>query len=253
MSAAGAIGWLAAAGLSTRCLALERRAARCERRLEAAADAEHELRGAVTAFGLALDRLGRDPVGRRLGWSLRSELERARTALADLAAARHGEAEATAAAPLALDRLARSAAAAWQPAARAAGRRVQVDWRAGPVRVRADRGRLAQALGNLLANAVEHGEGPVRMEATRVGRLVRVEIVNGLREEPEAGGAEARAGGTEERAGRAEPLGAAATPASARGRGLRIAARAVEQCGGTLSVTRGGGRASAALELPLGP
>jgi signal transduction histidine kinase len=230
------MGWLVAAGLGSRCLVAERRAARCERRLEAAADAEHELRGAVTAFGLALERLGRDPVGRRLGWSLRSELERARAALADLAAARDGEAVDARAEPLALDRLARSAAAAWQPAARAAGRRVQVDWRAGPVRVRADRGRLAQALGNLLSNAVEHGSGPVRVEATRTGGRVRVEVVNELRE---------------------EPLDAAArppapVPAPGRGRGLRIAARALEQCGGTLSVARGGGRASAALELPLG-
>lgn len=232
MTAAAAAGWVVAAGLGSRCVSLERRAARWERRLEAAGDAEHELRGALTAFGLALDRLARDPLGRRLGRSLGSELERARTALADLATTRHGELEPPRNEPLALDRLVRSAAAAWQPAARDDGRRVQVDWRAGPVRVRGDRGRLAQALGNLLSNAVEHGTGPVRLQATRIGRHVRLEVVNEVRAGPPTPFTAARAG---------------------RGRGLRIATRAIEQCGGTLSLSRRDGRASAALELPLCP
>ena len=231
MSAAGAVGWGLAASLGARCLLLERRAELALGRLDAAGDAEHELRGALTAFGLALDRLRRDPVGRRLGLALGSELERSRAALADLAAARDGGPARPRCEPLAFDRLVRSAAAAWQPAARQAGRRVQVDWRAGPVGVRADRGRLAQALGNLLANAVEHGAGPVRVEATRVGRRVRLEVVNALREEPAS----------------------AAAPESDRGRGLRIASRAVEECGGTLSLSRAGGRAAAVVELPLGP
>jgi signal transduction histidine kinase len=94
-----------------------------------------------------------------------------------------------------------------------------VDWRAGPVRVRAERGRLAQALGNLLSNAVEHGTGPIRVQATRVGGRVRIEVVNGV--------------------------------GQAHGRGLRIATRAVEECGGTLALERADGRAAAAVELPL--
>ena len=204
---AAAGGWLAAALLGARCVALGRR-------LDAAGDAEHELRGAMTAFALALDRLGRDPVGRRLGMVLRSELERARAALDDLAAARHGHEPAERSEGVAFDRLARSSAAAW---------RVPLDWHAGPVHVRGDRGRLAQALGNLLSNAVEHGTGPIRVEARRVGGRVRLEVVNGLRPEPD------------------------------RGRGLRIAARAAEGAGGSLSFARADGRASAALELPLGP
>lgn len=228
------LGWAVAAGVAVRCALARRDEAR---RLEAVGDAEHELRGALTAFGLGLERLGRDPVGRSVGRSLWSELERARAALSDLAAARHGGESRRGRghrerAPLALDCLARSAAAAWRPAASARGRRVLVDWRAGPVRVRADRGRLAQALGNLLSNAVEHGSGPIRVEARRLGSRVRLEVVNGLRDE-----------------GAPDTRGSAAD----RGRGLRIAARAVEECGGTLSVSRANGRAAAAVELPLGP
>ena len=211
-----------------RCAVLERRLGRARTRLESVADAEHELRGALTAFGLGLERLRRDPSVRRIAWSLGSELERARRALDDLAGARAREAE-----PLALQRLARASAAAWSPAAGRAGRRLELDWRAGPVRVRADRGRLAQALGNLLSNAVEHGAGPVRLEARRTGDRVRLEVVNAVPEAPRP---------------EASPR---ETTGLSRGRGLRIAARAVESCGGTLSLSREGGRVAAAVELPL--
>jgi signal transduction histidine kinase len=221
-------GWALAGALGIRCSRLGRGAAALARRLDAAGDAEHELRGALTAFGLGLDRLARDPLGRRLSRTLGSELLRARAALDDLAAARRSEALRRDPAPMALDRAARSAAAAWRPAARRAGRRIEVDWRAGPVRVHADHGRLAQALGNLLSNAVEHGAGPVRVEATRQGQRVRLAVVNDLK-------------------------GDAGQPGPDRGRGLRIASSAVESCGGTLSLTRAGGRAAAAIELPLGP
>ena len=39
-----------------------------------------------------------------------------------------------------------------------------------------DRRRLAQAVGNLLANAIEHGGGTVEVRVGRRGRLVRVEV-----------------------------------------------------------------------------
>jgi signal transduction histidine kinase len=183
-----AFGWLLA-------LVLAWRAELLRRRLDAVGDAEHELRGALTAFAFVPE--------------LGSEMDRARAALADLAAARHGERRAGAPEPLPIDRLARAAAAAWEPAARALGRRIEVHWEAGPARVPGDRGRIAQALGNVLANAVEHGSGPISLRATRDDERVRLEVANQVD----------------------------------RGRGLRIATRAVEECGGTLSL--------AAIDLPL--
>ena len=39
----------------------------------------------------------------------------------------------------------------------------EVEWEGGPVAATLDRGRFAQALGNVLANAAEHGVGPVRV------------------------------------------------------------------------------------------
>jgi signal transduction histidine kinase len=46
---------------------------------------------------------------------------------------------------------------------------LEVEWRGGPAFVGGDRRRLAQATGNLIANAVEHGGG----EVTVRGRLER--------------------------------------------------------------------------------
>ena len=102
-------------------------------------------------------------------------------------------------------------------AARAAGP-VQIDWRAGGVAVRADRRRIAQAFGNLLQNAAEHGGGDVALRAHRRGGRVLVEIANRRRD---------------------------------RGRGLSIAAAAVEEAGGRLRVIRGGGETTVAVELPV--
>jgi len=226
VTGAALVGWCLAAVLAVR-------AVRTARRLELIADAEHELRGSLTAFGLALEGLRGAPTGRRTVRALQSELERSRAALADLEEARAGAAARPRVEHVALDRLASSAASAWRPAARRLGRRLELDWRAGPVRVRADRGRLAQALGNLMANAVEHGAGPVRVVAQRRGDAVRVEVVNAVRRD--GGGA------------------ASSVPGRTRGRGLAIASRAVEHCGGDLTLDAGPDAARAAIELPLVP
>ena len=86
------------------------------RRMTRVADAEHELRGAATAIGLAGE------VSPALGL----QLDRMEAALVDLAAARG------ACAPPASD---------------------------------LEAGRLAQVLGNVIANAAEHGVGPVEVRA----------------------------------------------------------------------------------------
>ena len=195
----------------------------CElrRRLELVARAEHELRGPVAVVSLAAERMRREPAGRRYAQALDAELERLRAGLGDLAAARRGRRRAARARVGELEPLVRSGVEAW----RAAGRAVRLDWRAGRVAVLADRGRLAQALGNLLANAAEHGAGPVELRAERVGGAVRVEVRNRAALE-------------------------AARPASGRGRGLRIAADAARDAGGSLRLARRQDGVVAALELP---
>jgi hypothetical protein len=151
------------------------------RRLATVADAEHELRGAATAMGLASER---DPSP-----LVALELERMRAALADLAEARG----------------ARPAAAP--------------DLEAG---------RLAQVLGNVIANAVEHGVGPVEVGARREGGVVRLELSN------------------EDRSGIGmRSLG--------RGRGILIAKRAARALGGRVTVEGERGVTRTVVELPAAP
>ena len=104
------------------------------------------------------------------------------------------------------------------------------DWNADALSVSADRRRLAQAFGNLLANAVEHGGGEIVVRGRRSEAGLRIEV------EDSGGGANARAGRTR------------------RGRGLGIAARALEHAGGRLtSVDRPDGGRVAVAELPTDP
>jgi signal transduction histidine kinase len=215
MTLIAASGWLAALALGAWALLLRSR-------LEAVARADHELRGPVTALALAAAALTRAPGMRDRGVALEGQVDRLRAALADLAAARRGRVRARAArgrpAPIPLEDAVRAAAAGWAPVADAIGRRLVVDWRAGAVAAAMDRGRLAQSLGNLISNALEHGGGDVAVLGRRSGGSVRIEVRDGGRRD--------------------------------RGRGLTIAAHAAQEAGGTLTLRRHAAGATAAIELP---
>ncbi|MFL5782167.1 MAG: hypothetical protein ACJ760_12715 [Thermoleophilaceae bacterium] len=86
----------------------------------------------------------------------------------------------------------------------------------------------AVVLGNLVANALEHGHGPL---------AVRIELVNGRSPRPSKG----------------SPAHSRVNPSAKRGRGLRIAARAARVAGGRLEVRDDGGRFAAVAELPVEP
>jgi signal transduction histidine kinase len=187
--------------------------ARDRRRLWLVARAEHELRGPLTAIALGLEATAwMDP---RLQ-GLLEEVARARAGLVDLEAARTGRAREPRADVVRLDRVVWRAVTGWDLTARRAGGGVHLDWAAGPVSVRADRGRLAQTFGNLLANAVEHGGGKVRVTGRRTGRGVLIEIRD-----------------------------------SGRGHGFGIASHAVREAGGTLKAGRAGAGTAVAVELPI--
>jgi signal transduction histidine kinase len=145
----------------------------------------HELRGPLCAIGLGVElvaRTGRLPALRRRALEL--QLGRARQALDDLVLAGGVRARAhparMAAREVGLGALVSESVEAWRDAAN--GRPMRVELPVGQeVFVAGDRLRLAQAIGNLLANAVEHGEGSVLVRL-RVGeRLARVEVADGGR------------------------------------------------------------------------
>ncbi len=161
--------------------------------------------------------------------ALELELGRLRLSLEDLQAARRGRRARGRRAPLAVEETVRASTASWSEPARRAGCRLALDWQAGPVTLRADGRRLAQALGNLMANAIEHGGGRVRVRGRRTARGVRVEVTD---EGPGFGSSPA----PDRRAG--------------HGRGLAVAALAAREAGGELQIESGPEGATVALELP---
>jgi signal transduction histidine kinase len=172
------VGWALAVAL----------ACSMRRRLSLVADAEHELRGAAAAIGLAAERM---PRGDSAAAVVRLQADRLAAGLSDLATARSR--------------------------------------RARPVgHPRFDSGRLAQVLGNLAANAAEHGVGPVDVRTARSPGALRIEVRNRNRP-PEL-----------------DPAGG-----PGRGRGLAIAERASRQLGGRLSVESDDGETTAELVLPV--
>lgn len=181
------------------------------RRLERVAYAEHELRGSVTALALIGARATEDRE------AIAVQLDRLCAGLADLRSARGGGPLADGRAPVDLSSFAEALLAPWRP--------LRPSRRAAPgPRVIADRGRLAQALGNLVANAAEHGVGSAELRTRRMGDAVRVEVRN-----------------------RRGPVD---SPGPNRGRGLTIADRAARDLGGRLSVRVEGEEVVAALDLP---
>jgi signal transduction histidine kinase len=204
------------------------------RRLELVGRAEHELRGPATALALACERMRRDPGAAAHAVVLEAQLERLRAGLEDLAAARRGRrAPGGPVSPVELAPFVRAALEPW----RSALRRCSLDWRAGPATALADRGRLAQALGNLLANSAEHGAGELDVRARRMPGGIRLEFRNRNR-----------------RAGPPPREGAAPTTAGeGRGNGVAIASQAARDAGGRLLVDVQAAETLAVLDLPERP
>jgi signal transduction histidine kinase len=138
-------------------------------------------------------------------------------------------------APVDIAALVRAQSGPWAAAGPSVGRQVAVSAPAGALLVHGDRGLLAQAVGNLLANAVEHGDGAIGLSVGCVGGVVRVEVTDEGRGLPVPLDRLVRA----PRAGRGE-----------RGRGLAIVAGVAARHGGRLMTGPSRRGARIALELP---
>jgi signal transduction histidine kinase len=237
MSAPVAIaGWLAALGVAAAWRVV------LARRMELVARACHELRGPLTAAQLALhlatcgapSSAARAP-SRSVLSAIDLELSRAGLALADLTAAQRGaragdRIETFALAPLLFD-----AAAAWRPKAWEKGTRLRLDEPPQGVLLRGDRLRLAQACGNLLANAIEHGGGEVLLRARASAHTVRIEVLD-------------------DGPGLPGPVAELTRhPRGMRGHGLAIAADVAARHGGRLAAAPCERGARLVLELPAAP
>jgi signal transduction histidine kinase len=228
-------GWLAASVAMGSGLIIRRSH---EVRMEAVARACHELRGPLAAARLGLElgvRLGElSPAQLR---ALDLELGRASLALDDLAAvgmrARNGRVRQE----VDIAELLTDSVEAWRAAAAKRGVALALEWSGAAARVWGERLRLAQATGNLIANAIEHGGGEIRVRGSLAHEraCVRIEVVDAGPGLPAPVADLAR-----------RPRGGRGT----RGRGLAIAATIARDHGGRLAAAPCERGARLVLELP---
>jgi signal transduction histidine kinase len=228
-----ALAWPLALTLATVLVADRVRAGRRRERLNRAL---HELRRPLQALALG----GRAPSAPAGGG--RDQLDLAIAALDELDLAVNGGLPERRVWTVDARTLAEEAVGRWRQAAALAGRRLELRWGAGGSRVVCEPAAIARALDNLLANALEHGRGPVRLDATlRTGRL-RLLVSDGV----DAGATPALAGYPRRRGD-----GPRRTRDPRRGHGLRVVADVAAAHGGRFASCRHEAGACAVLELPL--
>jgi len=235
-------GWLAASGAGLAAGGVWRALAG---RMETVARACHELRGPLTAarLGLQLGASSGELSPARLR-AIDLELDRAALALEDLdrvssrrIAAWHPGRSAgwSPPEPVDIEQLVSDSVEAWRPAAAAQGVELRAYWSGCRARVWGDRVRLAQAMGNLIANAVEHGGGRVEVRGCADRGRARVEVID------TGPGLPAPVAELARRPHRGRGL---------RGRGLAIASAIATSHGGRLAAAPSERGARLVLELP---
>jgi signal transduction histidine kinase len=207
---------------------------RAGRRRSALNEALHELRRPLQAVALA--------AGPQLGGSADAgdPIELAAAALERLDREINGGPLAATLGSVDAAALARSAVARWQTRVRVAEGSLELRWSAGEALVSGDRASLAQALDNLIVNAIEHG-GPTIVVAGRLleGRL-RIAVVDSGRV-------------TRPRSRRHSPAQVIARLSGRhhRGHGLGVVRRVAADHDGRFALHRSERGSRAVLELPL--
>jgi signal transduction histidine kinase len=200
------------------------------RRRTALNEAMHELRRPLQVLSLAL------PEDSAAARPAESALRLTAAALERLDSEINGSTLGKYVTTVPIRRLVEEAVGRWRNAAVLAECELRVRWSGEEALVEGNRFELAQALDNLISNAIEHGGGKVTIEERRHGDWVCLSVCD-------SGGSSAarrppRRRGL--RGGRCR-----------RGHGLRVVGRVVEAHGGEFSLRRYQHGAEARLRLPL--
>jgi signal transduction histidine kinase len=193
-------------------------------------EAVHELRRPLQVLSLTL------PEGSRHAAPVESSLELVTTALDRLEREINGASLAEVTTEVSVNALIDAAAQRWNSAASCSGSSLQKEWNGPETYVEGDRFELAQALDNLLNNAIEHGAGRVRIGWRREGEWVCISVSNSGAAIPTQ--MRRRRGG---RGGRFR-----------RGHGLRVVDRVARKHGGSFALRPARDGVKASLWLPLG-
>ena len=186
----------------------------------------HELRRPLQALVL-MEASSPQPAAMPPAASRRGLIELMETALCDLDRTVNGGAEPVSVRRFSFRELLLGSLERWRQAAAPSGG-FRVYWDAGPAPMEGDPARLAQALDNLFANAVEHGSPPFVVTGARVAGRLRLTVANGGGPEPSRNGGSPR-----------------------RGHGTEVVSEVASAHRGRFALCRTAGGCVAALELPL--
>jgi signal transduction histidine kinase len=224
-------GWPLGASLAAAVIAQELRAGR---RRTALNEALHELRRPLQALALAGGGRSSAPS------TVRSSVALASAALERLDHQVNGGGLDARREEVLVRPLAEAAVRRWQARARLGGGSLRLGWWAGEAVVAGEPAALAQALDNLIVNALEHGGPAVTVEARRQGGCLRIVVADSGRAARPESRRETPAGTIARLSGRRR-----------RGHGLAVVRRVASAHGGSFALRGSACGSLATLELAL--
>jgi len=200
------------------------------RRRSALNEALHELRRPLQAVALA--------DGAPAGGGTADAIDLAAAALDRLDREINGGSLEPAEATIDACSLTQAAIVRWQARAQLGDGSLDLRWNAGAALLRGDRRELAQALDNLIVNAIEHGGPSIVVSVRRRERWLRIAVVDS---------------GRDSRSSRGSPAAVLARISGRRrrGHGLAVVRRVASRHEGRFVLQRSGRGCTAVLELPL--